>query len=285
MKIQIPDRFAHAGELRQLGPIDPRKSPFKEGSLDFDARECNFILPAAVLWCAVYPLLARARGVACRFLVPENLGVCIYLKSVGLFELLKKGGVEVDDRDVPDLGAQKLILPLTRFDTESDVDRITNLAHDRLQETAVGAANLYPIVSEVFAELAMNAAQHSGSEIGAFGLIQFYEFSDGQKFVCAVADGGIGIRRSLERNPELTDRVSYDWNAIELALDEGITGTGSKRRGIGLFGVAEDMSKPGRQLMIHSGIGMLQAAGGSPRGAPNRTVLFPGTLASASIPT
>src|SRR5271170_1462033 len=98
-------------------------------------------------------------------------------------------------------------------------------------------------------------------------------------------NGGIGIRRSLERNPELTDRVSYDWNAIELALDEEISGTGSKRRGIGLFGVAEDMSKPGRQLVIHSGIGMLQTVGGSARGAANRTVLFPGTLASASIPT
>ncbi len=283
MKVQVPERFAHAGELRRL--IDPRKSTSRESSLDVDARECIFILPAAVLWCAVYPLLARARGIPCRFLVPENLGVCIYLKSVGLFELLRAGGVEVDDRGVPNLGAEQLILPLTRFDTESDVDRITNLAHDSLQRTAVGAANLYPIVSEVFAELAMNAAQHSGSEIGAFGLIQFYEFADGQKFVCAVADGGIGIRRSLERNPELTDKVPYDWNAIELALDEGISGTGSDRRGIGLFGVAEEMSKPGRQLIIHSGIGMLQTVGGSPRGAASRTVPFPGTLASASIPT
>ncbi|MHB8392646.1 MAG: hypothetical protein ACYDBH_24220, partial [Acidobacteriaceae bacterium] len=37
----------------------------------------------------------------------------------------------------------------------------------------VGAANLYSVVAEVFAELALNAVQHSQSEIGCLGLIQF----------------------------------------------------------------------------------------------------------------
>ncbi len=286
MKIKVPETFSHAGELdRQLASADPRKPSFTERSVDIDARDCIFIRPAAVLWCAVYPLLAKARGAACRFLVPENLGVCVYLKSLGLFKLLQENGVEVDDRGVYGSSAPQLVLELTRFDTESDVDRIANLAHDSLRDTAVGTANLYPIVSEVFAELAMNAAQHSQSEIGAFGLIQFYEYADQRRFVCAVADAGIGIRKSLERNPELADRVAYDWTAIELALNEGVSGTGSATRGIGLFGVADDMSKPGRQLIIHSGIGMLQAVGGSPSVPASRTVLFPGTLAFASIPT
>jgi hypothetical protein len=35
------------------------------------------------------------------------------------------------------------------------------------------------VVAEVFAELAMNAVQHSRSEIGSFGLIQFYQFDAG----------------------------------------------------------------------------------------------------------
>ena len=94
---------------------------------------------------------------------------------------------------------------------------------------------------------------------------------------------GIGIRRSLERNPELRDRAAYDWTAIEVALEEGVTGTGLKTRGIGLFGVAEEMRKPGRQLHVHSGIGMLRVAE-NPANA-TRTVLFPGTLASALIAT
>lgn len=137
-------------------------------------------------------------------------------------------------------------------------------------------------MSEVFAELALNAVQHPESPVGAFGLIQFYETQAGRRFICAVADGGIGIRQHLERNPDLVDKVSYDWDAIELALEEGISGTGSKTRGIGLFGVSEEMRKPGRQLIIHSGIGMLQITE-TTQSDPQRTTLFPGTLVSASI--
>lgn len=92
----------------------------------------------------------------------------------------------------------------------------------------------------------------------------------------------MGIRHALTRNPDLADKVSYDWDAIELAIQEGISGTGSKTRGIGLFGVAEDMRKPGRQLIIHSGIGMLQINEGR-QGEAQRTAPFPGTLVSASI--
>jgi len=165
------------------------------------------------------------------------------------------------------------------------VEKIANEARDRLTTAGVGAANLYSVVAEVFAELAMNAVQHAHSEIGAVGLIQFYQSDAGERFVCAVADGGIGIRRSLESNEDLRGRATYDWTAIELALEEGISGTGSSRRGIGLFGVAEDMAMPGRQLIVHSGIGLLRTIGGTGSEATRSSVRFPGTLVSASIPT
>ncbi len=131
----------------------------------------------------------------------------------------------------------------------------------------------------------MNAVQHSQSEIGSVGLIQFYQSDAGERFVCAIADGGIGIRQSLESNAALRSRATYDWTAIELALEEGTSGTGSSRRGIGLFGVAEEMAKPGRQLIIHSGIGLLLTGGGAASDATRSSVRFPGTLVSASIPT
>lgn len=98
----------------------------------------------------------------------------------------------------------------------------------------------------------MNAVQHAESRIGAYGLVQFYESERGQRFVCAVANGGIGIRRSLEKNPDFRFRVPYDWVAVELAMGERVSGTGDSTRGIGLYGVAEDMRKSsGRQLIIH----------------------------------
>lgn len=129
----------------------------------------------------------------------------------------------------------------------------------------------------------MNAVQHSNSPIGAFGFIQFYEFSHGQRFVCAVADGGIGIRKSLEQNPDLVSRFHYDWDAIELAIRELVSSTGDQHRGIGLFGVAEDMRNPQHQLILHSGQGVLELRE-DVQSEARRTTLFPGTLAFTGIP-
>ena len=285
MRIVAWPRFQHAGNLVwPFSSPDPREFSFSEQELELDLRKCEFIFPAAVLWCAVYPLLCKSRGSECRLLVPENEGVCIYLKSLGLFETLQANGVEVDDRDIAKgLGAQ-IVVPLTRFDSESEAEDLANQANDTLSMLGIGAANLRPLVSETFAELAMNAVQHAESRIGAYGLVQFYESAHGRRFVCAVADGGIGIRRSLEKNPEIRSRVPYDWVAIELAIRERVSGTGDTRRGIGLFGVAEDMRVGGRQLIIHSGIGSLQIDEDLQTRA-RRTRLFPGTLAVASIPT
>lgn len=282
--VKIPESFVHVGFLdRKHSFVDPRRSGFDE-QLDIDMRECRFIRPAALVWCVIYSLLAAARGCVCRLLVPEDFGVCIYLQSVGLFDVLKAHGIEVDDRGIDRRADSQLIVPLTQFDTGREVEELANMALDSLSSAGVGAGNLYPVVSEVFAELALNATQHAESPIGAFGLIQFYDFADGKRFVCVVADGGIGIRRALERNPELRERAVYDWTAIELALQEGVTGTGVKTRGIGLFGVAEEMQKPGRQLTIHSGIGVLHIRGGDTRATTARQALFPGTLATALIP-
>lgn len=283
MIIEVPQSFFHAGDLPQkFAGVDPRQASFASDRLDVDMRRCQFVRPAAVLWCVAYPLLAAARGSACRLLVSENMGVCIYLKSVGLFRTLQEAGIEVDDRGIPLRPDPQLVLPLTRFNSQADVEQLANEALERLQSAGLGSANLYPLVSEVFAELALNAVEHSESEIGAFGFIQFYQFQQGRRFVCVAADGGIGIRRSLERNPDLRDRVPYDWVAIELALRERVSGTGSKTRGIGLYGVAEDMRRPGRQLIIHSGIGMLETSEELESQA-QRTILFPGTLAYGSI--
>ena len=193
----------------------------------------------------VYPLLLKHRGVDCVLSLPEDIEVSIYLKSLGLFRVL---------------------------------------LHDALQEGSLGAANIYPWVSMALAELATNAVQHSESPIAAYGFVQYHESASGPRFMCGVADGGIGIRRSLEKNPSLRDRISYDWDAIELAVREHISGTLESSRGFGLNWVSEDMRRTGRRLVIHSGQGVFQITEDMQSGA-RRASLFPGTLAYASIPT
>lgn len=285
MRIEVPPTFRHSGELTpQFASKDPRVASFYEREVEVDLRSCKFVRPAAALWCLIYPLLARSKGIPTRLLVPDDIGVCGYLKTLGLFSLLQNHGIEVDDRGVYQQPSRQTILPLTSFSTETDVETLVNQAHESLKQSGLGAANIYPIVSEVFGELAMNAAQHAASSVGAFGLIQFYDFSEGSRFICAVADGGIGIRNALEQNASLRQRINYDWDAIELAIQERISGTGNPYRGIGLFGVAEEMRFPGRQMIVHSGQGWLEITEGR-QNPPNRTTLFPGTLAYVAVST
>ncbi len=283
MRIRPYRDFKHAGTIYGDVP-DPRRDSFHETDIVVDLRECEFVRPPAVLWCVVYPLLARSKGADCTLLVPESMAVCRHLKSLGLFETLKEHGVEVDDRGVSQGQTQRVIIPLTKLESEFQMDHVTNNALEALSESGLGSPNIHPDVSEVFAELSSNAIQHSESPVDAYGIIQYFEFQQGNRFVCAVGDGGIGIRRSLENNPDLRDRVPYDWVAIELALRERVSGTGNKTRGIGLFSIAEDARKANRQLIIHSGLGMVEIRE-DVQSEARRSRLFPGTLGYTSIPT
>lgn len=283
MRLSPPAGFIHAGNVRGAFR-DPRQAGFDVDRVEIDLRECEFIRPAAVLWCLVYPILTRVQNSESIVLVPDNVGVTIYLKSLGFFELLHRHGVEADDRDIRWRQDPRVILPITQITTQSEVEDLANRVIHRLSQARLGAANLYSLVSETFAELALNAVEHAESPVHAFGFIQFYEFAKGHRFVCAVADGGMGIRKSLEKNPDFAGTFYYDHDAIERAMEERVSGTGSKTRGIGLYGVAEDMRLPGRELIVHSGKGSVRIASGQQSRA-RRTGLFPGTLVFASIPT
>lgn len=283
MLIEVPQHFRHPGEL--FGPaasLRPHLIP--DDTAEIDLRPCSFVRPPAVLWCVIYPLLAAHAGKRAVLLVPEGRGVASYLKALGLFETLRAGGVAIDDRGVNPGASLKIVLPLTHFATERDAENLANRAWEGLERARLGASNLYPVISEIFAELANNAVQHSESPIGAYGFVQFFEFEEGERFVCGVADGGIGIRASLERNPALREKARYDWSAIELAVRERVSGTGDKTRGIGLYGVSEDMRIPGHHLIIHSGIGSLRLSEDTESEA-RRTAMFPGTLTYASVAT
>ena len=265
---------------------DPRAQSFDAYNLIIDLRDCEIIQPDSVMWCAVYSLLIRNRGIDCELLVPTNLGVAQYLKGLGLFDILKEADIEVDDRGVSSSESQ-IVLPLTRFRSESEAEEMVNSIIESLDASNLGSANIHPEVAETFGELANNAAYHSESEIGAFGMAQFYQSESRSRFVCAVADGGIGIRESLTKNPTYKDTVHYDWTAIEYATQELVSGTGDAHRGIGLYEISNGMRYPGRELYIHSGIGLLhietRAYQEDDLYTADRTNLFPGVSVLAVI--
>jgi len=281
--ITPPAQFHHAGNIKKIwDSFDPRKDQFLRERVDIDLRECEFVRPAAALWCVVYLALASAQSCGCRLLVPTNMGVCSYLAALGVFAILKELKVEVDDRGVHSGDATKIILPLTRFSTSADASAMTNRAAESLSSSGYGSVNMATIVAELFSELALNAAEHGQSSVGAFGCIQLYDSPKGPRFACTVADGGIGVFASLGRNESLRPRFHYDWDALELAIRERVSGTGNPHRGIGLYGVSEEVRCPGRSLLLHSGLGTL-LIGEDLESSARRSSLFPGMLAHLTI--
>ena len=283
MRIAPKGDFNSTENLPGTEHADPRDTEYDESSVEIDLGGCHFIGPSAALWCITYSLLAKMRGSDCVLLIPQHGDVSPYLTSRGVLQFLQNKGVMVDFREVPDPDWGRPIVPMSEFETEYEVEEAVNEADLTLMESGLSTPDIYSTVTNAFAELALNAVQHSESEVGAFGYIQFYKSRKGPRFVCAVADGGIGIRSSLEQNPNLRSLVLDDWTAIDVAMRERVSGTREPTRGMGLFSVAEDVRKANRQLVVQSGLGTMRIDEGA-QGQSRRTKLFPGTLAYASIP-
>ena len=132
---------------------------------------------------------------------------------------------------------------------------------------------------DALAEAANNAIEHADCPEGGFALAQLRERrpASGRSWFIeiAVADGGRGIAASLGAND--------DREAIMHALDERVSGTGDPHRGFGLAEIERLVQYPRRQLVIHSGRGLVSVteAGRIPAYTDN---LFPGTLLTISIP-
>lgn len=262
---------------------DPRSDKFDEREMIVNLRDCTRVHPPAVMWCAVYLLLAQRRGSDCLLIAPDDSEAATYLTDTGLVGVLQQSGVSVDLQNSLATNSS-VLLPLTRFSSTAEAEDLTNHIHYSLIQSRQGSANIFHVVYETFSELANNAAEHSASEIGAFGIVQFEDWGDGSRFVCAVADGGIGIPTSLLRNPRHEDYGYYEWAAMDRATEELVSGTSDSYRGIGLYETVERSRIPGRELIIHSGIGII-VKGEKLTTRITSTRLFPGTMVYISIPT
>ncbi len=204
----------------------------------------------------------------------------------GLQSILEAGGVSVEGvQTYGELYDPRLVIPLAHFFTTDDVDDLALAAQEHIEANKFGAPNVRPVVYDAFSELAYNAVHHANSPLGAFGMVQYYDFEEGgARFICVVADGGVGIRESLSNNPDILPRLTSDRTAIHLAVSERISGTGDPQRGLGLPYVSGKTRVPRGQLILHSGLGMLNMRGVDTYVLGEAT-LFPGTLVFAAIPT
>ena len=284
LEIPAPREFHAHSDLDDSLPAlrqDPRGDNAVDVGVVIDLSECAVVGPAAALWCAVYANLATRGGAACRVVAPMDATASAYLSAINLFSVLQDSGIQLGGAaPAPSGGDAEALLPLTPFRSREEGERLVLASAEAVSAHGGIPANLLADIPETFGELVNNAAEHSDSTVGGFGLIQSRCVDGSYQALCAVADGGVGIREALSRNPNLAQPTT-DSAAIRYAMQERVSGTGSPTRGIGLCWVMDGASR----VSIYSGYGAVVGEDNLPPREiePRRAVPFPGTLAQAVI--
>lgn len=108
----------------------------------------------------------------------------------------------------------------------------------------------------VLEELLLNAREHGKDSPRVYLAVQ-----DGWIYY-AVTDLGSGIHQTIPANPKLSDTRGKATTALlRLACEEGITGTGTLGRGVGLYLLAQYCSKQNAEGYLWSNGGVLRIIG------------------------
>ena len=148
------------------------------------------------------------------------------------------------------------------FGAVTEAQALTDTLEDNLADLNRGTANLRPELAELFTISLNNSAEHGVTEGSASAIahVRFMPHRRGAAFDVVVVDEGTGIRATLARNPQM-EVPQGDADAILLATQELVSGTGDPTRGIGLWMTVTEMRKPGRTLWLHSGTGLMTMYG------------------------
>jgi hypothetical protein len=182
---------------------------------------------------------------------------------------------------------------LVNFHSEEDIpgiiSRISEILENkeyRLRERAAICATL--------SEICANAVEHGASPFGAYAAVQAYHHivsgrhsgpkggRRGEEVLIAIADGGVGVRETLSRNPKYVEFTETDNDALRHALKMGVSGTGEIGRGGGLAVVGQIATRAEGSLSLRSGAGRVTFYGDrtNSRNVPS----FPGTFVRVSLP-
>ena len=157
------------------------------------------------------------------------------------------------------LGVVTVVLPITRFGSIDDIERLAN----GIELTRViGPSNVWNEMSGIFYELALNAVQHSQSAAGCYVVLEYAAIApSGIIYAVGVADSGIGIPASLRKNPDFAHILS-DAETIAHAIELNVTGTGEPQRGLGLDHIMQVVKTLRGNFVLISGMGYLNIVNG-----------------------
>lgn len=203
-----------------------------EGTVELDASALRFAVPTFLLRLRTFVEwhLSQNHDVIVR--CPKRRAVATYMARMQVDAGLPDGVFE----GLPIVSPKRksdVLIPITRLREFQDVDELGELllplfiGHD--PDVAVFADAMHMATSE----LCGNGVEHGANPLGCYVAAQRYE-SPHRRTVLAVGDLGQGIPRHLKRQiPDIED----DRRALQLAVRQGVTGTGDDVRGNGFYWV------------------------------------------------
>ena len=278
-----------------LGSLDPAfaaAEKMEDEMAVLDLRPVEFVEPAGLCGLAALLefLIPRSRLVGLRF---SGHNVTAYLERMNFFKVF---GHRVEtNADLTALeerrrGNPGTLQELINFHTEEEIPGIINRISEilenkdyRLRERAAICATL--------SEICANAVEHGRSPFGAYAAVQAYQHivsgpkkgeREGEEVLVAIADGGVGVRETLSRNPKYSEHTKSDNDALRHALKMGVSGTGEVGRGGGLAVVGQISARAGGSLSLRSGSGRVTYYGD--RTNSRNVPAFPGAFVRVSLP-
>ena len=291
LDLDVRRKGAMSGVLT-LGSLDPAFAAAEtvDGEMVvLDLSSVEFVEPAGL--CGLAALL--------EFLVPRSglVGVRLaghdvpaYLERMNFFRIFGhriETNVDMTALEERRRGNPGTLQELVSFHSEEEIPGIINRISEilenkdyRLRERAAICATL--------SEICSNAVEHGHSPFGAYAAVQAYQHivsggrGRGEEVIVAIADGGVGVRETLSKNPKYAEFTTTDNDALRHALKMGVSGTGEIGRGGGLAVVGQIAARAGGSLSLRSGSGRVTFYGDrtNSRNVPQ----FPGAFVRVSLP-
>jgi anti-sigma regulatory factor (Ser/Thr protein kinase) len=166
-----------------------------------------------------------------------------------------------------------------RFVTQSDCVETSNELASAVAESCAMTATSLRALKSCIAELAENVVFHAEAADGGYAAAQTWRRRE--RLEVGIVDLGRGIRRSLIENPRYAN-LDNDVDAINTAMQLGVTATPERNTGQGLFSTARLLEFNGGHVLVRSGCGCVYDGSRQENGEAS---FFPGTLVALTINT
>jgi anti-sigma regulatory factor (Ser/Thr protein kinase) len=288
--IAVPTSLDDESFEQVLGPL---AALAPDAKVLLDARRTEWASPYGLIGLLT---LAQSRAVKPELIPPETHNTATYWARTGfyqhaeaLFEIhgpvpRTRGGAE-----------SQVLLEITPVVQSADVHSVVDRIQERAQKILVSELSIDSQASIRFvmtlSEVCQNIVEHAGS--GGWVAVQTYKWKKrlGRRVVqIAVADAGIGFRRSLEslpgRQPPAPGDRWDDGTALEEAVIRGVSRFRDRGRGQGLAGARNFLGKWSGKLSIRSGTARIAIVPSWDEDTPLQEDLapFPGAQVQITIP-